>query len=90
MSFDFLAPDAATAGDRFNPLARSAMEDDARAAGARFEVRDGWNVAVGYSSAEQEREAARRLLLLLWLDLLPLLATKEVVSLVSFWRKPGT
>ncbi len=60
MSFDFLAPDAATAGDRFNPLARSAMEDDARAAGARFEVRDGWNVAVGYSSAEQEREAARR------------------------------
>ena len=59
MSFEFLAPDAAVAG-RFTPLARSPMEADARAAGARFEVRDGWNVAVGYSSVEQEREAARR------------------------------
>ena len=60
MSFEFLAPDAAVADDRFTPLARSPMERDARAAGARFEVRDGWNVAVGYTSAEQEREAVRR------------------------------
>lgn len=60
MSFEFLAPDAAVADGRFSPLARSPMERDARAAGARFEVRDRWNVAVGYTSAEQEREAARR------------------------------
>jgi heterotetrameric sarcosine oxidase gamma subunit len=60
VSFEFLAPDAAAAGDRFTPLARSPMEAEASAAGARFEVRDGWNVAVGYSSVEQEREAARR------------------------------
>ncbi len=60
MSFEFLAPDAAVADDRFTPVARSPMERAARAAGARFEVRDGWNVAVGYTSAEQEREVARR------------------------------
>ena len=42
MSLDFLevaAPDA---------VARSPMERQAAAAGARFEVRDGWNVAVAY------------------------------------------
>jgi heterotetrameric sarcosine oxidase gamma subunit len=60
VSFEFLAPDAAAAGDRFAPVARSPMEDAARDAGARFEARDGWNVAVGFSSVEQEREAARR------------------------------
>jgi heterotetrameric sarcosine oxidase gamma subunit len=60
VSFEFLAPDAAVADDRFTPLARSPMERDARAVGARFEVRDGWNVAVGYTSVEQEREVARR------------------------------
>jgi glycine cleavage system aminomethyltransferase T len=60
VSFEFLAADAAVAGDRFTPLARSPMERDARAAGARFEVRDGWNVAVGYTSAEHEREVAGR------------------------------
>jgi heterotetrameric sarcosine oxidase gamma subunit len=60
VSFEFLAPDAAVADDRFSPLARSPMERAAQAAGARFEVRDGWNVAVGYSSLEQEREACRR------------------------------
>ena len=40
---------------------RRARADGARraAAGARFEVRDGWNVAVGYASAEREREACR-------------------------------
>src|SRR3954466_7663583 len=60
MSFEFLAPDAAVADDRFAPIARSPMERAARAAGARFEARDGWNVAVGYASPEQEREACRR------------------------------
>lgn len=60
MSFEFLAPDAAVSDGRFAPVARTPMERDARAAGARFEQRDGWSVAVGYSSLEQEREAARR------------------------------
>jgi glycine cleavage system aminomethyltransferase T len=39
---DFLVPD----GDA---VARSPMERQARAAGARFELRDGWNVAVSYA-----------------------------------------
>ena len=60
MTFEFLAPDAAVADDRFAPIARSPMERAARAAGARFETRDGWNVAVGYASLEHEREACRR------------------------------
>jgi glycine cleavage system aminomethyltransferase T len=33
------------------------MERQARAAGAQFEMRDGWNVAVSYGSPEQERHA---------------------------------
>jgi glycine cleavage system aminomethyltransferase T len=60
VSFDFLAPDAATQSDRFTPVARSPMERSARAAGAHFELRDGWNVAVSYRSAEQDAEALRR------------------------------
>ena len=59
MSYEFLAPGAAAASADFAPLARSPMERDARAAGAVFEVRDGWNVATRYASTEQEREAAR-------------------------------
>jgi heterotetrameric sarcosine oxidase gamma subunit len=35
------------------------MERAARAAGARFEAREGWNVAVGYASLEHERDACR-------------------------------
>jgi glycine cleavage system aminomethyltransferase T len=40
-------------------IARSPMERSARAAGARFEDRDGWSVAVDYGSPEREREACR-------------------------------
>lgn len=58
MSFEFLAPDAAVSDDRFTPLARTPMESSARAAGARFEVRDGWNVAVSYGDAERETRFA--------------------------------
>jgi glycine cleavage system aminomethyltransferase T len=43
MSFAFLSPTAADA------IARSPMERQARAAGARFELRDGWNVAVAFA-----------------------------------------
>jgi hypothetical protein len=42
VSFEFLTPSSADA------VARSPMERQARAAGARFEVRDGWNVAVAF------------------------------------------
>jgi glycine cleavage system aminomethyltransferase T len=58
-SFEFLAPDAAASDERFAPLAQTPMERAARAAGARFEAREGWNVAVGYASLEHEREACR-------------------------------
>jgi glycine cleavage system aminomethyltransferase T len=60
VSLEFLAPDAAVSDDRHKPIARSPMERQAKAAGARFETRDGWSVAVGYASLEQEREACRR------------------------------
>jgi hypothetical protein len=50
VSFEFLS-----AGGT-DVVARSPMERQARAAGARFEVRDGWNVAVAYRG---EAEALR-------------------------------
>ena len=48
MSLEFLAPAESA-------LARSPMERDARAAGARIERRDGWNVAVSFDGDEPER-----------------------------------
>lgn len=48
MNLDFLIPAADTA------VARSPMEPLARAAGARFEARDGWNVAVDYGAASSD------------------------------------
>ncbi len=62
-ALDFLSPTAAVGGGGstaavggggpdgrgpVSPIARSPMERLARRAGARFEVRDGWNVAVDY------------------------------------------
>ena len=44
MSFEFLAPGAALGGI----VAHSPMERLAKAAGARLEVRDGWNVALDF------------------------------------------
>jgi len=52
MSLDFLSVDAAT-----DAIARSPMEAQARAAGARLEERDGWSVAIGYGTPEQESVA---------------------------------
>jgi heterotetrameric sarcosine oxidase gamma subunit len=46
--FEFLAPSGAA-------VARSPMEGQALAAGARMEVRDGWNVAVAYDADERQR-----------------------------------
>lgn len=57
---EFLIVDALSDSERFTPVARSPIEHSARAAGARFELRDGWNVAVGYTSPEQEAECCRR------------------------------
>jgi glycine cleavage system aminomethyltransferase T len=52
MTLEFLTPSGA--------VAHSPMERQARAAGARFEVRDGWNVAVEYPHPERQalRETA--------------------------------
>jgi sarcosine oxidase subunit gamma len=60
VSFEFLHVDDAEREGRFAALARSPMERAARAAGASFEQRDGWNVAVRFSSPEQEAEALAR------------------------------
>jgi heterotetrameric sarcosine oxidase gamma subunit len=45
MSFEFLGSDGAAGA-----VARSPMERLARAAGARFEIRDGWSVATEYAA----------------------------------------
>lgn len=63
MNLGFLTPTAVAAGGdgASIPIARSPMEACARAAGARFELRGGWNVAVGYGApAEQEAADAAR------------------------------
>jgi len=49
VSLDFLTVQAGE-----GPIARSPMEGPARAAGARFEVRRGWSVAVGYEREAQD------------------------------------
>jgi heterotetrameric sarcosine oxidase gamma subunit len=59
VSLEFLNPDAVSPDERFTPVARSPMERKARAAGARFAVRDGWNVAVAYTDPDQELELCR-------------------------------
>ena len=47
-AFEFLEPSGAA-------VARSPMEGQGVAAGARMELRDGWNVAVAYDTGERER-----------------------------------
>jgi glycine cleavage system aminomethyltransferase T len=49
LSFGFLSPTAT------DVVARSPMERQARAAGARFELRDGWNVAVSFPGESRAR-----------------------------------
>jgi len=51
VSLAFLTPDAI--GEAV--AARSPMERLARQAGARIELREGWNVATGYADGERER-----------------------------------
>jgi glycine cleavage system aminomethyltransferase T len=52
VSLEFLSPSAGA-------LARSPMERAALAAGAHFERRGGWNVAVAFDGLEPERERCR-------------------------------
>jgi heterotetrameric sarcosine oxidase gamma subunit len=52
VSLAFLSPSPAA-------LSRSPMERQAAAAGASFEERDGWNVAVRFDGFDAERERAR-------------------------------
>jgi glycine cleavage system aminomethyltransferase T len=52
VSLAFLTPEAADD----TAVARSPMERKARSAGARFELRDGWNVAVEYPGEDRVRE----------------------------------
>src|SRR5436305_855696 len=56
-ALDFLTPSAPAGAD---VLARSPMERLAGAAGARFEVRDGWNVPVGFGDAAVDAERIER------------------------------
>jgi heterotetrameric sarcosine oxidase gamma subunit len=53
VNLEFLIP-SASAGDGEAPVARSPMEGAARAAGARFELRDGWNIAVEFPGKRGE------------------------------------
>ena len=58
MNLEFLQVGGAGAD---GPIARSPIEPLARAAGARFELRDGWNIAASFGpGAEQEAAAANR------------------------------
>ena len=57
MNLDFLAPGGEATGGGEPPIARSPMEGQAAAAGARFAVRDGWNLAVNYGITSTESEA---------------------------------
>ena len=58
MSLEFLSPGTTVARGGQLPLARSPMERAARDAGARFDTRDGWNVAVAYGAPRDEAAAA--------------------------------
>jgi len=53
VTLEFLATDLTQASDA-RLVARSAIEPALRAAGARFEIRDGWNVATSFGSVEAE------------------------------------
>jgi heterotetrameric sarcosine oxidase gamma subunit len=59
VSFEFLEPDRASPELGFEPVPASILLPQALAAGARVEVRDGWQVAVEYGSVDAEREASR-------------------------------
>jgi hypothetical protein len=53
--YAFLETAVAPGDDRFSPLLRSSLAHRHRAAGARFEERDGWLVPASYPDAGDER-----------------------------------
>jgi glycine cleavage system aminomethyltransferase T len=57
MSFEFLAPDAATIAEGRRPEPRSPIEWAHRDAGARVRTRAGWRVVAGYGAARAEAAA---------------------------------
>jgi glycine cleavage system aminomethyltransferase T len=59
LSFEFLEPDRAAPEMGFEPVPASVLLPQARQAGGRIDVREGWRVAVEYGSLEREREACR-------------------------------
>jgi aminomethyltransferase len=59
VSFEFLEPDRTASELGFEPVPASVLMPQTVAAGARVEVRDGWQVAVEYGSGDAEREACR-------------------------------
>ena len=59
MTLDFLSPARAAADTRFKPLRRSSMERRLRDAGAEFEARDGWLVAVRVPGEERHELGVR-------------------------------
>ena len=84
-TLEFLAPVAAGA----DVVARSPMEAPARAAGARFEVRDGFDVAISYPAASYDDSVS-------WCDTshLPKLqlqgAAKSIDAAAGTKLEPGT
>jgi glycine cleavage system aminomethyltransferase T len=58
VNLDFLTPGAVADDASAVPVARSPMERSAAAAGAVFEVRDGWNVATSYGRGADIEAAA--------------------------------
>jgi len=59
VTLEFLEPDRATSASGFDPVASSVLEPHARAAGAQFELRERWRVAVHFGSVEREVAACR-------------------------------
>ncbi len=59
MSFEFLAPDAATVAEGERPQPRSPIEWTHRDAGAQIGTRAGWRVVAGYGDTSAEAAACR-------------------------------
>jgi glycine cleavage system aminomethyltransferase T len=59
MSFEFLAPDAATPVDGRRPTLRSPIEWMHRRKGARFDERAGWRVVADFGATRKEVAACR-------------------------------
>jgi heterotetrameric sarcosine oxidase gamma subunit len=59
VTLEFLQPDRGAPELGFEPVPASVLLPQAREAGARIEVREGWRVAADYGSVERELEACR-------------------------------